>query len=266
MERPQIPLHEIPEDLRQYKPHTLGPQPKDARDIPASAVEARAEILPRRFRIYDPFPIINQGAIGSCVGAANARMLQHFFWRMYGASPQLSPLQLYYLGRVIDGSVMSDKGTYNRSVLKGVRRWGAAPEATWTYDGWGTKYREQPGYPARLQATFWKNFKYVALSSIDEVRSSIAQGYGAVVIFTLTAGAYQNRDTGNIPPTNPGEPTNGAHAAWLDEFDDETERVGFPNSWGEGWGNRGRGTLPYSFWKPDPVWTDMNEMWSIRPA
>jgi hypothetical protein len=263
--RPQLRLEDIPADLRHFKPHTIGEAPKDARDLLARSVEARAEILPRSFQISDPFPIINQGAIGSCVGAANARMLQHFFWRVRGGSPVLSALQLYYLGRLIDGSIFSDRGTYNRSVLKGVQRFGAAPEALWTYDGWGTKYREEPTKPARLQAIFWRGFRYIALNSIEEVKSSIAQGYGAVGIFTLTQGAYQNRDTGDIPETYPGEPTNGAHAVWFDAYDDDAGRLGFPNSWSETWGNRGRGTLPYSFWKPDQVWTDLNELWTVRP-
>lgn len=266
MER-QIDIADIPADLRQYQPHRLGWEPKDPRDIPARAGEARAEILPSTFRIHDPFPVRDQGAIGSCTGMAAAALLQHFFWRVAGAAPELSPLQLYYLGRLIDGSVPADAGSYNRSVLKGARRWGSAPEALWPYDGYDTwKMTTEPDYGARFQGTFWKGFQYVACTTLDDIRSSIAQGWGVVAIWTLTYGAYQNRSTGDVPPTYDGEPSNGAHATWFCGYDDERQRLIFRNSWSRSWGDGGYGTLPYSFLvENDPVRTNLNDAWSLRP-
>jgi len=259
---PTLTPEEIPADLRHIQPITLGPEPVDARDYPLRVFAPRAEILPRRVRIENPFPVKNQGALGSCVGQAVASLLQLYFLRARGGSPEVSALHAYFLGRVIDGSWMADVGTFPRSALKGIMRWGAAPEPLWPYDLYDTsRCTTEPTYPARFQATFWRPRLYLACPTLQDVKASIAQGYGAAITVTLTKGFYDTRYSGgDVPDTYPGEPANGAHELLALGFDDDRGRVLALNSWGEHVGDRGYYTIPYSFWDSG----DAYDCWTVR--
>jgi C1A family cysteine protease len=266
MARPTLAETDIPEEFRQYQPHALGFEPRDLRDLKASAVEATAEILPDRVMLPKLTPVRDQGAIGSCVAHAFTAMQENYEYRTRGATPILSPEHLYWTARTYEGTQTVDAGTYVRSAAKAARRWGVPPEDLWTYDGYDTwKMRQQPEYRARFQAAFHKPARYVALETIQQMESSIAQGFGFCLIFFLTEGLYQNAYTGDVPIPKENEGTRGAHACFFDGYDRATRRFRFKNSWGTRFGDSGYGTLPYEFFiEGDPVRTWANDAWSLR--
>ena len=57
--------------------------------------------------------------------------------------------------------------------------------------------------------------------------------------------------TGDVPMPKDNESVIGGHAILFVGYDDATKRVIFRNSWGEGWGKKGYGTLPYDYLVPD---------------
>jgi len=256
----------VPAEFRGYKVHDIGFEARDLRDIRASAVEPQAEILPDTYELPRTFDVRDQGYIGSCVAHAVAAMLEHRFYRTYGASPRLSPQQLYYVARVVDGSQAVDAGTYVRSALKAARRWGICPEDLWPYDGFETRrVAEQPDLPARFQATFWKPSLYTRLDTIHAMESAIAQGRGFCGIFYLTEGFYRSTATGDVPEPYEGEGTRGAHSCFFVGYDRPRRRFLFRNSWGERYGSRGYGTLPYAFVvEGNEARTWMNDCWSAH--
>jgi C1A family cysteine protease len=261
---------QIPEDLQQYKPHLLGFEPKDLRDIPASALDgAKAETLPRRVMLPKVTPVRDQGAIGSCVGFAVTAMLENLAYRRTWQAAQLSAFYAYFVGRVIDGSWPHDAGTYVRSVLKGIQKFGVSPEPLWPYNGYDTfKMKEAPDQFAQLQGSFHRGYTYVKLETLDALRSSIAQGYGFCGIFYLYENMYQyeQRMSGDVQMPAEHEGIRGAHSCFFLGYDDDLQRLYFKNSWSRNWGNGGYGSIPYAFFTGDEITTSLNDTWSVRPV
>ena len=67
--------------------------------------------------------------------------------------------------------------------------------------------------------------------------------------------------TGVIPLPGINERCYGGHATVLCGYDDDTKCFTVRNSWGEGWGDRGYGYLPYAF-VIDPDCCD--DFWVIK--
>ncbi len=254
----------IPPELADYQPHALPRHPVDRRDYRAKAIDGRAalDVLPSAWLIPHVTPVMDQGARGSCVGCATAAMLENFTYRTQGRTPRWSALQAYYVGRVLDGTTGIDAGTWTRSVLKGLQRWGTVPEELWSYDGYGQKYADMPNTPARFQGAFSQGFRYVACETLDDVKSSIAQGYGCVFILPLYETFYRNAYLGIIPyPIDPYEGSRGAHALFAVGYDDATRMVRCKNSWGTNKGDGGYVEISYDYWTHNDTW----DMWSVRP-
>lgn len=251
----------IPPELTRYKPHDLPRQSVDRRDYRAKAIDGRAglDIMPPAWSIPQATPVQDQGYLGSCVGFAVTAMLENLAHRIAGRTIRFSPLQAYYAGRVIDGTTGIDTGTWTRSALKGLQRWGAVPDELW---GASKSFSEMPDARARFQGAFNQGFRYVAVESLDDLRSSIAQGYGAVFILPLYESFYRNAYLGIIPyPSDPYEGSRGAHALFAVGYDDAKRTVRCKNSWGTGKGDGGYFEISYDYWTHNDTW----DQWSVRP-
>jgi C1A family cysteine protease len=53
--------------------------------------------------------------------------------------------------------------------------------------------------------------------------------------------------TGHAPMPKPNESVLGGHAVLAVGYDDAQQCFIFRNSWGEGWGMKGYGTMPYAY-------------------
>jgi C1A family cysteine protease len=158
-----------------------------------------------------------------------------------------------------------DTGAFLRSAMGALTLFGVPPEEYWPYDV--EKYDREP--PAFCYS-FAKNYsaiKYVRLDPtgiakdvlLNSIKDSISKGFPCMFGFTVYNSIQQSSITGEIPYPCEGEKVEGPHAIMAVGYDDkmsiknemcEKETKGallIRNSWGEGWGEKGYGYLPYDF-------------------
>ncbi len=91
--------------------------------------------LPDSVDLTPPFPVYNQGKIGSCTANALAGAIQFDRYKL-GLNPGFIPSRLfiYYNERVIEGDVANDGGAQLRDGIKTLQQQGVCPETEWPYD------------------------------------------------------------------------------------------------------------------------------------
>lgn len=79
-------------------------------------------------------PVENQGQSNSCTANAIAGAYEYLANRALGQSEDVSRLFIYYNARELDGAANQDEGTYLRSCIRVLRKYGACSESTWSFD------------------------------------------------------------------------------------------------------------------------------------
>lgn len=133
---------------------------------------------------------------------------------------------------------------------------GAADERIWPYEI--SKFAEKPPQSVYDQAAQYKGLVYSRIShDLDEMKSCLAEGYPFVFGFSV----YSNfpwSGTGDVMMPGDTDSMLGGHAVLAIGYNDETQRFTWLNSWGQGWGRFGRGTIPYEYletpWLSDDFW------------
>lgn len=190
--------------------------------------------------------IYNQGQVGSCTGDALARLIE--FWRAAREMPPAfkpSALFLYYNARDIEGTADFDAGAQLRDVLKGANKKGACGQSTWL---------DVPDWVATrpIPAAYFSGAHHLLLSyyavprTIAALKENLHNGHPVLAGIAAYAAIFDAPD-GDVPDPTEGETPEGGHAIVITGYDDDTQRVEFANSWGEGWGKGGYGTLSYAY-------------------
>ena len=186
-------------------------------------------------------PVFEQGSLGSCTAQAITAAV------IFASKCQtlLSRLFLYFNERAAIGTTSYDSGAIIRDGLKSVVKQGSVPETSWPYAV--EALTTQP--PSSLYAVALKDLvvRYATVpQNLVSLRCAILEGYP--VVFGISAfSSFFSDPGGNIPLPQPGEQLLGGHAILLVGFDNATKRFIFRNSWGEGWGQAGYGTIPYDY-------------------
>lgn len=232
-----------------------GKEPHDPDDIPFSVIREVKESLPRSYdtRASWPTPIWDQANLGACLGFAASK--DNFSDMLIQPAPDFRPSALfaYLIARMEGGTVKSDSGAYVRNVCKAMAKYGVASEESWPYDV--RRFREMPPQSVWTEAAQRKIERYERVTqTLSDIKAAIYTKNGLIggIYLTKTALAGADRD-GLFRLPKRGDPIVGGHALWFCAFDDDrpypggTGCFGGDNSWGVGWGDRGRFWIPYPY-------------------
>ena len=239
------------------------PDLPDHRDLLYSAVRPGAAKLPRSvdLRAACP-PVENQRALGSCTANALVGALE-FLEMKTGAAPfvDLSRLFVYYNERVIEGTVDSDSGAFLRDGIKSLAKLGVCDEKLWPYVV--SDFQKKPAPACYKEAKCHTITSYNRLSTVDEMRACLADGFPFVFGFTVYQ-AFESEEvekSGVLDMPGPDEKVVGGHAVMAAGYDDKAKRFIARNSWDVTWGQAGYFTIPYDYLADRNL---SDDFWTIR--
>ena len=231
--------------------------PVDVRDYNYSFVKRFTAIqLPQKFML-DAMPVRNQGNAGTCVGFATST-IQEADSMTKKEKTNLSPLYLYAKCKKIDG--IPSEGTSMRHAMKVLASNGICQETTYPYsDSKDVITLRFPtiSYKQESDAEKRKVVGYSQVKKTQEVKEAIYNENG-VLCGLLVTDSFKNPQNGCVGYIN-GD-IYGYHAIPLIGWDDNKELsykynngtvekykgcFVFKNSWGDNWGDKGFGYIPY---------------------
>ena len=251
------------------------PDLPDQRDfsycVPPSVVQSIPGAIDLRLQCP---PIYDQGQIGSCTANAIAAALEFDMTKQGLSAFTPSRLFIYYNERMMEGTVGSDSGAFIRDGIKSVASMGDCPETEWTYDGTaagagnvfapGAKAATAPDPGCYTDAVRHKALTYLSIDqNLADMKGCLAAGYPFVFGFS----AYESIESeavalsGKIPTPSASEQMIGGHAVLAVGYDDLAQAFIIRNSWGGAWGQRGYGSIPYTYLLDDNLASDF---WTIR--
>ncbi|HEY9655280.1 MAG TPA: C1 family peptidase [Crinalium sp.] len=206
-------------------------------------------------------PVENQGNSNSCTANAMAGAYEYLAKRIKGSAHDVSRLFIYYNARELDGAIDADEGTYLRSCIKVLKKYGTCAEATWPFDL--ERIFEPPHESAYTEATnFLIEDAYRVDIDLDAMRQCLADGYPFTFGLHLFSSFQKAGSKGLVPMPEPEtEQHDGGHAMLCVGYSDSDKVFIVRNSWGEGWGDNGYCYIPYDY-MTNP---DLNgDLWAIR--
>jgi C1A family cysteine protease len=237
----------------------------DQRDLLYSAIAPPAAPLPQKVDLRSKCsPIENQGKLGSCTAKALVGALE--FLEIKDGAPfvDLSRLFIYYNERVIEGTVKQDSGAFIRDGIKSLAKQGVCPEKEWPYKV--ASFKKKPAAKCYTDAKKHQITSYHRLSSLDEMRTCLADGFPFVFGFTVyeafESAAVAKSGVLNMP--GPNEKVMGGHAVLAVGYDDTQRTFIIRNSWDTDWGMKGYFTMPSDYL--DPAKSLADDFWTIRAS
>lgn len=191
--------------------------------------------------------VYNQEALGSCgPNAAAGDILAAYL--PHGQNVLPSRLFIYYITRLLQGTVNQDSGVSNRTMLKALSQSGWCDESLWPYTI--SQFTQKPSDAAFQQALPRKVSAYVRVpQSLEQMKGALAQNdpfiFGFVCYESLMSS--ETARTGIIPFPKASEKTIGGHDIVFCGYDDAKGMFKLRNSWGPKWGLNGYGWFPYEY-------------------
>lgn len=196
------------------------------------------------------FPKIkDQGQTNSCTGHAAT-----WFWEQILSSRnivseiQFSPYYNWFLARKEEGTSDKDEGVQIRSIMSSLNKFGATPLFLWDYS---KSISEEPQEEQLIYGQAFTLPEYQRCEDVQTMKYSISiEGQSVVVgvpVFSNWASEF-TRTTGVIEEFDENKDfLEGYHAITLCGYNDDKKQFKFANSWGESWGFKGFGFIPYSY-------------------
>jgi len=211
-------------------------------------------------------PIEDQGNLGSCTANAGVGIIEYYERKSFGRHIEASRLFLYKVTRNLM-KIKGDTGAYLRTTMGAMILFGVPPEPYWPYSDEGNKFDQEPPAFCYAFAQNYQTLKYFrhdpSGSKSDEilkrVKTYLASGHPTMFGFTVYNSIEQAEETGKIPFPSAKEKVEGGHAVAAVGYDDKmkiknkygsvttTGALLIRNSWGEAWGDKGYGWLPYEY-------------------
>ena len=229
------------------------PSPEDLRDIKYVSPYTPEE-LPEKVDLRNwVMSVEQQGAIGSCV-ANGVTSACELIAAKHGENIQLSRMFLYNATKEFVGR-LGEEGLYTRDAYKVARKYGMALEADYPYDL--AMDDVAPSDEAYALADDYRVHRYEKVihwrdkyfeGRMHDIKSALHEGMPIGVSMLVNATLYDVKGdpkTHDYRMMNADRPDIGGHFMLIVGYDDTTKRLIMLNSWGEEWGDRGYGHLPY---------------------
>jgi len=235
------------------------PDVPDFRDLKFSLPAMRT--FPESMDLMSPFvPVRNQLEIGSCQSESVAGEYM-FSCVKKGMLDRFvpSPMFLYYVVRMIEGTVDSDSGASLRDTIKAIAKYGVCHEELWPYDT--SKFKKKPSMAAFKDAKKHQAVKYERLNpTVTEMKNCLTNGHS----FVFGIPVYESFESESVAKTGmvlmPGamEAMLGGHAMRCVGYNDAIGCYKVQNSWGDSWGDKGCCHIPYRY-----MLTMASDLWVI---
>ena len=235
-------------DLDQQKYTGILPSPPDPRDYSIEDIPLTVPVaIPIEHKLRSSPLILDQKSTPFCAGASGAAVANAHFHTV-GEMPDkgFSMTFLYWLSKQYDG-IPHIHGTYLRTLLKVMNKYGCAPETLMPF----AIAQQSISTQALREANNYKIHSYARLNSVQDIKQALLKNC-YVLIGTLVTRTNWHRSGGYL--SYPQGELYGGHATHLFGYDDnlqEAHRGYFrgQNSWGEQWGDKGRFYLPYAYYR-----------------
>ena len=211
-------------------------------------------------------PIEDQGNLGSCTANAGVGIIEYYERKSFGRHIEASRLFLYKVTRNLM-KLKGDTGAYLRTTMGATALFGVPPETYWPYSDEGNKFDQEPPAFCYAFAQNYQTLKYFrhdppeakSEAILKELKTYLASGHPVMFGFTVYNSIEQAEETGKIPFPSSKEKVEGGHAVVAAGYDDKmkiknkygggttTGALLIRNSWGEAWGDKGYGWLPYEY-------------------
>lgn len=203
-------------------------------------------------------PVYDQGDLGSCTANAIAAHLD--FNRRKQGETAITPSRLfiYYNERLMEGTIDSDAGATIRDSIKEIVKYGACRESSWPYIL--SKFAVKPSKMVYRWAIDFRALTYLRVDRDQELmQQCLAKRYPFVVGISVYSSFYEGNSTGQIPLPPSNDKFEGGHAIMIVGYNEKG--FIFRNSWGDSWGDRGYGYLPFEYLLDNKYSADF---WTLR--
>jgi C1A family cysteine protease len=223
------------------------PDRVDPRDYSTDLLQLGSTELPDAVSLR-PFvtEVYNQAGTSSCVAQAVAGAIQILENRAGLQYLPISRLFLYWNSRKFHFAQWKDEGTFIRTCIKGLSRFGAPDEKFWPWSTSWFKLNRSPGWEAFMRAFPRRGGAYYRVDAVGparvlEIRKALAEGLP--VVFGTSVGTDFLKDGGDYVIDTPHVlDIVGGHAMVIIGYakrPDGSYLFETLNSWGKGWRSGG---------------------------
>lgn len=203
-------------------------------------------------------PVENQGSLGSCTAHAGVGLMEYFQRSAFGNHLDGSRIFLYKTTRNLLGWT-GDDGAYLRTTMKAMALFGICPEQYLPYDI--DSFNNEPSAFCYALAQNYQAIKYYRLDPqgrspakiLTAVKEKLAAQLPSMFGFTVYSCISLENGKADIPFPKASDRMEGGHAVMTVGYDDNrkigkhTGALLIRNSWGDQWGDKGYGWLPYEY-------------------
>lgn len=203
-------------------------------------------------------PVENQGSLGSCTAHAGVGLMEYYQRIAFGNHLEGSRLFLYKTTRNLLGWE-GDDGAYLRSTMKAMALFGICPERYWQYNI--DSFNAEPSAFCYALAQNYQAIKYYRLDPqgrtpnkiLQAVKEKLAAQLPSMFGFTVYSSIPFSEGNPDIPFPSSHDRMEGGHAVMAIGYDNKrkigkhTGALLIRNSWGDKWGDKGYGWLPYEY-------------------